>query len=133
MSRQELTPPLVIGTVMTNLGVIKSLQGIGIEVCQAPVGDRYVLQEMVRQGASLGGEQSGHLIFFPHSRTGDGLVAALQMLRIMVEKGKPLSEIRKWVQRYPQSLLNVAVNKKTPLLELPLVGKAIEEGKPLFG
>lgn len=131
--RDELDRPIVIGTVMTNLGVIRSLKAMGIEVRQAPVGDRYVLQEMVRQGANLGGEQSGHLIFFPHSRTGDGIVAALQVLRIMQETGRSLSEIRSWVRRYPQSLVNVGVRRKPPLTELPLVGKAIDEANRSLG
>jgi phosphoglucosamine mutase len=131
--REELDRPLVIGTVMTNLGVIRSLQTVGIEVSTAPVGDRYVLQEMVRLGANLGGEQSGHLIFFPYSRTGDGIVAALQVLRIMQESGRRLSEIRSWVRRFPQALINVSVKAKPPLLKLPLVGRAIEEANRSLG
>lgn len=133
LRRDELDCPLVVGTVMTNLGVIRSLQAIGINVSQVPVGDRYVLQEMVRLGANLGGEQSGHMIFFPYSRTGDGIVAALQVLRIIQESGKPLSEIRSWVRRYPQSLINVNVRSKPPLAKLPLVGKAIEEANRSLG
>jgi phosphoglucosamine mutase len=108
----------VVATVMSNLGFIKSLEANGIEVIQAQVGDRYVIQEMLENGCNLGGEQSGHLIFLDHNTTGDGLVAALQVLKIMKETGSTLSELASIVQRYPQTLVNVKVKDKKPLQEL---------------
>jgi phosphoglucosamine mutase len=116
MKRQGCLPGnKVVGTVMSNFGMVKALEEIGIQVIQAQVGDRYVIQEMLKHGAQLGGEQSGHLIFLRLNTTGDGLVAALQVLRIMIETGKSLSELARIVKQYPQVLLNVAVKNKPPL------------------
>lgn len=119
----------IIGTVMSNLGFIRSMREAGIDVVQAPVGDRYVIQEMLKHETNLGGEQSGHLIFLDHNTTGDGLVSALQVLRIMLETGKPLSELAKIVERYPQALINVPVREKPPLEELALVHEVSEKVK----
>ena len=105
----------VVGTVMSNLGFIKSMENIGVRVLQSKVGDRYVIQEMLSQGANLGGEQSGHLIFLDHNTTGDGLVSALQVLRIMIETGSKLSDLATIFKRYPQALVNVRVSKKPPM------------------
>jgi len=86
--RGELLNNTVVGTVMSNFGFIKSMEDLGIQVIQSKVGDRYVIQEMLNHQSNLGGEQSGHLIFLDHNTTGDGLVSALQVLRIMKERGK---------------------------------------------
>ena len=117
--RGHLQNNCVVGTVMSNLGFIKSMNKIGIDVVQAQVGDRHVIREMLDHGANLGGEQSGHLIFLDHNTTGDGLVAALQVLRIMIETDTKLSDLAAITKRYPQALVNVPVSKKTPLEEIP--------------
>ncbi len=124
---QMLKNSRVVGTVMSNLGFVKAMEGMGIEVIKSQVGDRYVIQEMLKQGANLGGEQSGHMIFLDHNTTGDGLVCALQILRIMIETDSKLSELASFVQRYPQVCLNVKVAKKPPLHALKTVTSAIEE------
>lgn len=115
----------VVGTVMSNLGFIKSMESLGVDVFQAKVGDRHVLQSMIEQGAILGGEQSGHLIFLDHNTTGDGLVSALQVLRIMIETDSKLSDLASVVKRYPQALVNVQVKKKPALETLPSLRKVV--------
>ena len=123
----------VVGTVMSNLGFIKSMEELGIEVILSPVGDRYVIQYMLKYGASLGGEQSGHLMFLEYNTTGDGLVAALQVLRIMIETDKKLSELAAFVKRYPQILLNVKVSSKPPLDSIPELKKSIKNAEEILG
>lgn len=124
--RQALKNNKVVATVMSNLGLIKDMEELSIEVIQAPVGDRYVLQEMLQRGINLGGEQSGHLIFLDHNTTGDGLVAALQVLRIMIETGSRLSDLCSQFHKYPQALVNVRVPDKPPLETLNETQQAIE-------
>jgi phosphoglucosamine mutase len=89
------------------------------------VGDRYVLEEMLRRGANLGGEQSGHIIFLDHATTGDGLLSALQVLRILSETRRPLAELASQVAKFPQVLVNVPVRAKPPLDTLPAVGDVV--------
>lgn len=129
----RLTGDKVVGTIMSNLGFIKALQQLGISVIRAPVGDRYVIQEMLKQGCNLGGEQSGHLIFLDHNSTGDGLVSALQVLRIMIETGSRLSELAAIVQHYPQTCLSVPVSSKPNLEELSSVQEEIKRVETLLG
>lgn len=123
----------VVATVMTNLGIINSLEALGIEVIRSQVGDRYVIKDMLEHDAVLGGEQSGHLIFLQHNTTGDGLVSALQVLRIMKETNSSLSELVSKFKRYPQFCLNVGVNSKPPLENLPNVQSAIREVESILG
>jgi Phosphomannomutase len=106
---------------MSNLGTIHALQGMGVEVVRSAVGDRYVIQEMIKADAVLGGEPSGHVIFLDYNPTGDGLVSALQVLRIMIETGSSLSDLAQIVKKYPQVLVNVEVHQKIPLEKLPQV------------
>jgi phosphoglucosamine mutase len=95
-------------------------------VVRTPVGDRYVVDEMRASGYNFGGEQSGHLIFLDHMTTGDGMVAALRVLAIMLEEQRPLSELASAaMQRYPQVLVNIRVREKRPVAELPGVARAI--------
>ncbi|MGA8165047.1 MAG: phosphoglucosamine mutase [Waddliaceae bacterium] len=123
----------VIGTVMTNLGIIHHLESLGIEFIPAKVGDRHVIREMQRHGANLGGEQSGHVIFLDYNTTGDALVTALQVLRIMIETGTKLSDLVSKLIRYPQALVNVKVASK-PLLEtLPQVQETIAQCEKSLG
>ncbi len=123
----------VIGTVMSNLGFIKAMESLGIEVIKSQVGDRYVIQEMLQHEANLGGEQSGHIIFLDHNTTGDGLVCALQVLRIMIETDLKLSALASFVQKYPQTCLSVKVSSKFPLETLDKVKEAIEEVESILG
>ena len=121
----------VVATVMTNMGVINALQDCGIEVITSAVGDRYVVKEMIDHDAILGGEQSGHMIFLDHNTTGDGLVSALQVLKIMITTGLTLSGLAKQFEKYPQVMVNVAVQSKPLLNEIENVRKIInkvEEG-----
>ena len=111
----RLRGEVVVSTVMANLGLDHSLRQVGIQTVKTQVGDRYVLEEMVRIGAVLGGEQSGHLLFLDHATTGDGIVSALQVLAVMRETGKPLSELATCLTKFPQVLVNVPVRAKPPL------------------
>jgi phosphoglucosamine mutase len=125
--RGELVGNKVVGTIMSNFGFIRSMQELGIQVIQSQVGDRYVIQEMLAHNANLGGEQSGHLIFLDHNTTGDGLVSALQVLRIMKERRKSLSELSSIMKRYPQVLLNIKVSSKPEIKEIPDLLNAMEK------
>jgi len=116
---------VIVSTVMANLGLERALAGIGVGMVRTPVGDRYVLEEMHRRGANLGGEQSGHLIFLDHVTTGDGLVSALQLLRVLRETGQPLSTLAGAVTKLPQVLVNVPVRAKPPLTNLPAVQQVV--------
>jgi phosphoglucosamine mutase len=109
---------IVVSTVMCNYGFIKAMKSLDIAVVQSQVGDRYVIQDMLKHDAILGGEQSGHLIFLEQNTTGDGLVSALQVLRIMLETDSKLSELAAIIERYPQALLSVPVSSKPPLESL---------------
>ncbi len=100
-------PPGVVGTLMTNLAVEQALRGAGIEFVRAAVGDRYVLEELLARGWQLGGEGSGHLLLLDRHTTGDGIVAALQLLELVVRRGRSLAEQLAAVQLYPQTLVNV--------------------------
>ncbi|MGC8575467.1 MAG: phosphoglucosamine mutase [Caldisericum sp.] len=102
----------IVGTVMTNLAIENILKSEGINFKRAPVGDRYVLQEMLKSGAILGGEQSGHIINLLESVTGDGLITALSVLEVMVEEQKPLSKLVEGLERFPQILVNAKVKDK---------------------
>jgi phosphoglucosamine mutase len=113
--RSALPHNTVISTVMANLGFEVAMRELGINVVKTKVGDRYVLDEMRAMGATLGGEQSGHIIFLEHNTTGDGLVTALQLMSVIRSSGKPLSQLRRVMTRYPQVLVNVPVRDKSRL------------------
>jgi phosphoglucosamine mutase len=115
----------VVATVMSNYGLDRALQRLGGRVVRTPVGDRYVVEEMVRGGYNLGGEPSGHVVFLDHTTTGDGLITALFVLSVVVDRGKPLSELKRVMERMPQVLRNVPVSAKPPLEALPEVEAAI--------
>ena len=104
----------VVVTVMSNLGFFKAMDGLGAPYEVTPVGDRYVAKAMWRLGASVGGEQSGHVILSEYATTGDGLVTALALLDVMVRSGKPLSELARVMEQYPQNLINVRVEGSAP-------------------
>ena len=117
----------VVSTVMANFGFMQAMSELGIEVIRSQVGDRYVIQEMLKAEANLGGEQSGHLIFIEHNTTGDGLVSALQVLRIMIETDSKLSDLAAIIKRYPQACVNVKVASKPPLELLTKTNEKILE------
>lgn len=125
-ARGALRGGVVVSTVMANLGLERALRAAGLGMLRTPVGDRYVLEEMLRVGANLGGEQSGHAIFLDHATTGDGLVSALQLLRVVRETGEPLRSLAALVTKCPQILVNVAVRAKPVLTALPGVGEVMK-------
>jgi phosphoglucosamine mutase len=116
----------VVSTVMANLGLERALERDGIRMTRTPVGDKYVLEEMVRLGAALGGEQSGHVIFRDYATTGDGLLTALRLFEIARRAGAGLDELTADLQVYPQRLVNVRVREKKGLTELPSVAREIQ-------
>jgi phosphoglucosamine mutase len=125
LARGELPGNTIVATVMSNLGLDELFESRGGKVVRTAVGDRYVLEAMRERGYVLGGEQSGHMIFLRYGTTGDGLVSALQILRVMKETGKPLSELRRVLTKYPQAQRAVKVKTKPPMEELPAVQAAI--------
>ena len=116
----------VVATVMSNLGLERALERERIRMTRTPVGDKYVLEEMVRLGAALGGEQSGHVIFRDYSTTGDGLLTALRLFEIARRAGVGLDELTADLRVYPQRLVNVRVREKKGLTELPSVAREIQ-------
>ena len=115
----------LVATIMSNFGLDETLESRGGKVLRTKVGDRYVIEAMLRDGHNVGGEQSGHMIFRDHASTGDGIVSALQILRVMIETGKPLSELRKVLKKYPQAQRNLRVKDKPPLDTLPAIQKLL--------
>lgn len=117
----------VVSTVMSNLGFYKALEAQGIKSVQTAVGDRYVVEEMKKNGYNLGGEQSGHIIFLDYNTTGDGLLTALQLVNIMKATKKPLSELAGEMKKYPQKLVNVKVTDKHEAIASEEVQRVIRE------
>lgn len=122
-NRHQLHHDVVVATVMSNIGLEIALKSQGIRLVRTDVGDKYVLEELVRLGASLGGEQSGHIIFPKLSLAGDGLITSLCVLRAMTEEGRALHELAKGFKTFPQILLNVAVKVKQPFAEVGAIQK----------
>jgi phosphoglucosamine mutase len=127
IKRGRLSQNTLVATVMSNFGLDETLKKHEGRVLRTKVGDRYVIEAMMKQDLNVGGEQSGHMIFRDFSTTGDGIVSALQILRIMVETGQPLSELRKCLAKYPQAQRNLKVREKRPIEELPGVVRLIAE------
>jgi phosphoglucosamine mutase len=119
----------VVATTMSNMGLEAALKRSGIAMLRAPVGDKYVLEQMLATGASLGGEQSGHIIFSGRSTTGDGLLTALLLLDIIHRAGRSLSELTADLQTFPQVIVNVKVREKRPLETIPAVASAIADAE----
>jgi len=128
-----LTNNLVVRTVMSNIGLGIALEETGIDSVMTNVGDRNVLEEMRARGASIGGEDSGHLIFLPHHTTGDGIITALQVLTAMKREGKPLSELAKIMTVFPQVLINIDVMARPDLSTVPEIVKAIKDAEDALG
>ncbi|MDP4931225.1 MAG: phosphoglucosamine mutase [Candidatus Nanopelagicaceae bacterium] len=125
----ELPTKTVVGTVMTNLGLIKALEEKGIGFIATAVGDRYVLEEMLAGGHLLGGEQSGHIIMSKYANTGDGLLTALQLISKLKKSGKSASELASFMKRYPQVLINVSGVAKEKLASNQVIAKAVGDVK----
>ena len=132
-ARGQLARDTLVATVMSNLGLHTALRERGIAVVTTPVGDRYVVEEMVKGGFNLGGEQSGHIVFLDHNTTGDGLVTGLAVLALLVEKGEPLSVLRRAMRRFPQVLVNLKVGSKPDLRTLPALARTIDEAERALG
>jgi phosphoglucosamine mutase len=111
----------VVATVMSNLGLELALRPLDVELARTEVGDRYVVERMLRDGYNLGGEQSGHTLFLDHNTTGDGAITCLQVLALMIEKGRRLSELKSVMTRLPQVLVNVKVREKKDFEAMPHV------------
>lgn len=125
-SRGELAHNTVVATTMSNMGLEAAFKRSGITMLRAPVGDKYVLEEMQRTGASLGGEQSGHILFPAKATTGDGLLTALMVLDVIHRSGKTLGELIADLKNFPQVILNVKVREKLPLEAFPKITDAIK-------
>jgi phosphoglucosamine mutase len=132
-AQHRLRNRLVVGTVMANLGLEVALERDGIRLLRTPVGDKYVLEEMLRRNSNLGGEQCGHIIFSDDHTTGDGLLTALRLLEIVKAAGRPLHGLVSELSVYPQLLVNVRVREKVPVEQLPEVGAAIRAAEQHFG
>jgi phosphoglucosamine mutase len=133
MKESRLPHDTVVGTVMTNMGFEVAMREIGVRVVKTQVGDRYVLDQMRAMGATLGGEQSGHVIFLEHTTTGDGLVTALQLAHVMRRTGEPLSALASIMRRFPQVLVNVEVRDKTRLSTSSALAAAIAAEEEALG
>lgn len=128
-ARGELAGDVVVATTMSNMGFEAALKRSGISMLRAPVGDKYVLEEMRKSGASLGGEQSGHILFPARATTGDGLLTALVVLDVVHRSGKTLGELIADLRNYPQVIVNVKVREKRPLDSIPTVVSAIQSAE----
>ena len=131
--RGRLTSPEIVATIMSNIGLEIALHKKGLTLVRTPVGDRYVLEEMMRRGANLGGEQSGHTIFLDVFPTGDGILTTLKMLEVLITEEKTLSELTKDMEEFPQILLNVKIKEKKDLQEFPEIIKTINGVREKLG
>ena len=132
-ARQQLAYDTVVATVMSNIGLEQALQSLGLHLVRTDVGDKYVLDELVRLGASLGGEQSGHIIFPKLSLAGDGFITTLALLRAMAEEGKSLQELTEGFRTFPQILINVDVREKRPFAEVESIRSAAQHIEASLG
>ncbi len=124
--RGQLRGGAVVATVMSNIGLELALRDRGIALVRAPVGDKYVMEEMVKRGVALGGEQSGHIILADHLFTGDGMATALTVLRIMADTGRELDELTESMTTYPQVLVNVKVRERADYTKIPAIAESID-------
>ncbi|OPY86124.1 MAG: Phosphoglucosamine mutase [Smithella sp. PtaU1.Bin162] len=123
----KLKNDLLVSTVMSNLGIRVACKKYGFKYHASKVGDRYVLEDMLKLGSVIGGEEAGHMIFLDHHTTGDGIIAALQLVAAMVRKGKPLSELARMMDIFPQKLINVDVKSKPDITKVPKLAAAIKQ------
>jgi phosphoglucosamine mutase len=120
-ARGRLRGDAIVATVMSNIGLEIALRESGIELVRCPVGDKYVMEEILKRNLALGGEQSGHIIFSDHLYTGDGIATAMNVLRVMAESGRELAELASGLVTYPQVLVNVRVREKKDLRSIPAI------------
>lgn len=123
----------LVTTPMSNMGLSVALKRVGAKLLYTQVGDRYIVETMRKEKLNLGGEQSGHLVFLDHNTTGDGMMAALKVLSIMIKTGKKLSELKKQMQTFPQVLENIRVREKKELESFPSIQKAIQKAEKALG
>jgi phosphoglucosamine mutase len=121
----RLSGNAIVATVMSNIGLEIALRESGIELVRCPVGDKYVMEEMIKRGLSMGGEQSGHIIFSDHLFTGDGIATALNVLRVMADTGRELADLASQLVSYPQVLVNVRVRERRELKSVPAIADAM--------
>jgi phosphoglucosamine mutase len=133
LREKRLAKKTLVSTVMSNMGLELAMEAAGGKLVRTSVGDRYVVESMRRNGYQFGGEQSGHLIFADHATTGDGTVAALQVLAILQREQRPLSELARVMQRVPQILENVSLPEKRPLAEMPKLSHLIAQAEKKLG
>jgi len=129
----KLKNNLLVSTVMSNLGLRVACKKYGFKHHASKVGDRYVLEDMLSMGSIIGGEESGHMIFLDHHSTGDGIITAVQLIAAMVRTGKPLSELAKMMDIYPQSMINVDVKSKPDIATVPKLVKIIKDIEKKLG
>jgi len=127
MKTNKLQNKTLVTTVMSNMGLDKAMESIGGKVVKTKVGDRYVIEGLRKHESNFGGENSGHIIFREHSKTGDGMLAALQMLAILVKNHTTIDELVKFVKIYPQILKSIPVRRKAPIDKIPEIKKRIDE------
>ena len=132
-SKGELVNDTIVTTIMSNFGLYKSLDKVGIKYEKTAVGDKYVYENMVENGHCIGGEQSGHIIFSKHATTGDGILTSLKIMETMVENKRTLAQLTEVVEIYPQLLINVRVTDKKQAQDDPDVQKAVKEVQELLG
>ncbi len=133
MSRRKLKKKTLVATVMSNMGLAKAMEKMGGQLIRTKVGDRYVVEAMRNKGYNFGGEQSGHLVFLDHNTTGDGILAGLQILAIMIKKKKPLSELATIMETYPQVLENVRISSKIKPEQIPGFSEALKKAEEKLG
>ncbi|MBI5542650.1 MAG: phosphoglucosamine mutase, partial [Deltaproteobacteria bacterium] len=133
LQQKRLAKKTVVATVMSNKGLEIALEGMGARLVRTRVGDRYVVEEMRKHGYNFGGEQSGHLIFLDNATTGDGVIAALELLAVMQRTGAPLSQLKTLFVPLPQTQVNIPIRTRRELGELPAVMRAIKKAELRLG
>ena len=132
-ARGRLSNNTIAVTSMSNLGLLAAMKEAGINVEITQVGDRYVIEKMREMNLNLGGEQSGHLIFLDYATTGDGIISALHVLRLMKRHGKTLRELSQFMEEYPQKLVSIPVRERVPIDQLPLLSQQIKDATAALG
>jgi len=125
----QLSRNVIVATSMSNFGLEKFLNKIKVRLIRADVGDKFVLQQMIKNRANFGGEQSGHIIFLDHAKTGDGMLTALEVLKVVKETGKSVDKLAVGFKKYPQLLINVKVKEKRDFKKIPLLSKIVQKAQ----
>ena len=133
MRNNRLKKNTLVATVMSNIGLEIAMKNMGGKIVRTAVGDRYVVEEMLKNGYNLGGEKSGHILFLDHNTTGDGVISALQVLALMKRQDKKLSELTKIMEAYPQVLLNVEVKQRREINDIPEIASKIQNIEQKLG